>query len=76
MSVVVVINVQRLKFLRLINNLNITKSLNTPFHQHLVAEISSFNKYYHSNCSQEIRVSVPLLKQFPNSATQSTNSTA
>ena len=44
----------------LINNPNITKSLQPLSHRRLVGDLSIFHKYFHGHCSQEIREIVPV----------------
>ena len=43
------------KAIRLINNPNLTTSLQSLFHRRLVADISIFYRYFHGHCSQEIK---------------------
>ena len=44
----------------LINNPNLTKSLQPPSHHRLVGDLSIFHKSFHGHCSQEIREIVPV----------------
>ena len=50
------------KAIPLINNPNVTNSLQSLSHRRLVGDLSIFYKYFHGNCSQEIRetIHVPL----------------
>ena len=50
------------KAIRLINNPNLTKSLQPLSHRRLVGDLSIYYRYFHEHCSQEIRdiISVPL----------------
>ena len=48
------------KAIRLINNPNLTKSLQPLFHRRLVGDISIFYRYFHRHCSQEIRDIIPV----------------
>ena len=43
------------KDIRLINNPNLTNSLQSLSHRRLVADISIFYRYFHGHCPQEIR---------------------
>ena len=43
------------KAIRLINNPNLTNSLQSLSHRHLVADLSIFYRYFHGHCSQEIK---------------------
>ena len=47
------------KAIRLINNPNLTNSLQLLSHRHLVADLSIFYRYFHGHCSQEIKSIVP-----------------
>ena len=49
------------KAIRLINNPNLTKSLQPPSHRRLVGDPTIFYRYFNEHCSQEIRdiISVP-----------------
>ena len=40
---------------RLINNSNLTNSLQSLSHRRLVADLSTFYRYFHGNCPQEIK---------------------
>ena len=50
------------KAIRLINNSNLTKSLQPLSHRRLVGDLSIYYRYFNGHCSQEIRdiISVPL----------------
>ena len=48
------------KAIRLINNPNLTKSLQPLSHRRLVGDLSIFYKYFHGHCSQEIREIIPV----------------
>ena len=48
------------KAIRLINNLNLTKSLQRLSHRPLVRDLSIFCRYFHGHCSQEIREIIPI----------------
>ena len=48
------------KAIRLINNFNLTKSLQPLSHRRLVADLSIFYRYFHRHCSQEIRGIIPV----------------
>ena len=48
------------KAIPLINNSNLTKSLQPLFHRHLVGDLSIFYRYFHGHCSQEIRDIIPV----------------
>ena len=45
--------------IHLINNPNLTKSLPSLFHHHLVADLSIFYHYFYCHCSLEIRNIIP-----------------
>ena len=47
------------KAIRLINNPNLTNSLQSLSHRHLVADLSIFYCYFHGHCSQEIKNIIP-----------------
>ena len=47
------------KAIRLINNLNLTNSLQSLSHRRLVADLSIFYRYFHGHCSQEIKNIIP-----------------
>ena len=47
------------KAIRLINNPNLTNSLQSLSHRRLVADLSIFYRYFHGNCSQEIKNIIP-----------------
>ena len=47
------------KAIRLINNPNLTNSLQSLSHCRLVADLSIFYRYFHGNCSQEIKNIIP-----------------
>ena len=47
------------KAFRLINNQNLTNSLQSIYHCRLVADLSIFCKYFHGNCSLEIKNIIP-----------------
>ena len=47
------------KAIRLINNLNLTNSLQSLSHCRLVADLSIFYRYFHGHCSQEIKKIIP-----------------
>ena len=46
--------------IRLINNPNLTKSLQPLSHRRLVGDLSIFFRYFHGHCSQEIREVIPV----------------
>ena len=48
------------KAIRLINNPNLTKSLQPLSHRRLVGDLSVFYRYFHGHCSQEIRDIIPV----------------
>ena len=48
------------KAIRLINNPNLTKSLQPLSHCRLVGDLSIFYRYFNGNCSQEIRDIIPV----------------
>ena len=48
------------KAIRLINNPNLTKSLQPLSHRRLVGDLSIFYKYFHGHCSLEIREIIPV----------------
>ena len=48
------------KAIRLINNLNLTKSLPLLSHRRLVGDLSVFYRYFNGHCSQEIEDIVPV----------------
>ena len=50
----------RSKAIRLINNPNLTKSLQPLSHRRLVGDLSIFYRYFHGHCSQEIRDIIPV----------------
>ena len=45
--------------IRLINNPNLTNSLQSLSHNRLVADLSIFYRYFHGHCSQEIKNIIP-----------------
>ena len=47
------------KAIRLINNPNLTNSLQSLSHRRLVADLSIFYRYVHGHCSQEIKNIIP-----------------
>ena len=47
------------KAIRLINNPNLTNSLQSLSHRHLVADLSIFYRYFHGHCSLEIKNIIP-----------------
>ena len=47
------------KAIRLINNANLTNSLQSLSHRHLVADLSIFYCYFHGHCFQEIKNIIP-----------------
>ena len=47
------------KATRLINNPNLTKSLQPLSHRRIVGDLSIFYRYFHGHCSQEIREIIP-----------------
>ena len=47
------------KAIRLINNPNLTNSLQSLSHRRLVADLSIFYRYFHGHCSQEIKNIIP-----------------
>ena len=48
------------KAIRLINNPNLTKSLQPLSHRRLVGDLSTFYRYFNGHCSQEIRDFIPV----------------
>ena len=50
------------KAIRLINNPNITNSLQSLSHRRLFADISIFYRYFHGHYSQEIKSIIPLIQ--------------
>ena len=48
------------KAIRLINNPNLTKSLQPLSHRRLVGDLSIFYRYFNGHCSQEIRDIIPV----------------
>ena len=53
------------KAIRLINNPNLTKSLQPLSHRRLVGDLSIFYRYFNGHCSQEIRDIIPVpLRRF------------
>ena len=53
------------KAIRLINNPNLTSSLQYLSHRRLVADLSIFYRYFHGHCSQEIKNIIPdLVRRF------------
>ena len=48
------------KAIRLINNSNLTKSLQPLSHRRLVGDLSIFYRYFNRHCSQEIRDIIPV----------------
>ena len=53
------------KAIRLINNPNLTKSLQPLSHRRLVGDLSIYYRYFHEHCSQEIRDIIPVpLRRF------------
>ena len=48
------------KAIRLINNPNLTKSLQPLSHRRLVGDLSIFYRYFHGYCSQEFREIIPV----------------
>ena len=49
----------RSKVIRLINNPNLTNSLQSLSHRRLVADLSIFYRYFHGHCSQGIKNIIP-----------------
>ena len=47
------------KAIRLINNPNLTSSLQSPSHRRLVADLSIFYRYFHGHCSKKIKNIIP-----------------
>ena len=47
------------KAIRLINNPNLTNSLQSLSHRRLVADLSIFYRYFHGHCSPEIKNIIP-----------------
>ena len=47
------------KAIRLINNPNLTNSLQSLSHRRLVGDLSIFYRYFHGYCSQEIKNIIP-----------------
>ena len=47
------------KAICLINNPNLTNTLQSLSHRHLVADLSIFYRYFHGYCSQEIKNIIP-----------------
>ena len=48
------------KAIRLINNPNLTKSLQPLSHRHLVGDVSIYYRYFNGHCSQEFRDIIPV----------------
>ena len=48
------------KAIRLINNPNLTKSLQPLSHRRLVGDLSIYDRYFNGHCSQEIRDIIPV----------------
>ena len=47
------------KAIRLVNNPNLTNSLQSLSHRRLIADLSIFYRYFHGNCSKEIKNIIP-----------------
>ena len=47
------------KTIRLMNNPNLTNSLQSLSHRRFVADLSNFHRYFHGYCSQEIKNIIP-----------------
>ena len=62
------------KAIHLINNPNLTKSLQPLSHHQLVGDLSIFNIYCHGHCSQEIREIIPVLLRHIRTSRSSTHS--
>ena len=62
------------KAIRLINNPNLTKSLQPLSHRRLVRDLSIFYRYFHEHCSQEIRETIPVPLRRVRSTRSSTHS--
>ena len=62
------------KAIRLINNPNLTKSLQPLPHRRLVGDISIFYRYFNGHCSQEIREIIPVPLRHVRTTRSSTHS--
>ena len=62
------------KAIRLINNPNLTNSLQSLSHRRLVADLSIFYRYFHGHCSQEIKNIIPDPVRRARTTRSSTNS--
>ena len=62
------------KAIRLINNPNLTKSLQPLSHCRLVGDLSNFYRYFHRHCSQEIRETIPVPLRYVRATRSSTHS--
>ena len=62
------------KAIRLINNPNLTESLQPLSHRRLVGGLSIFYKYFHGHCSQEIRDISPVPLRLVRTTRSSTHS--
>ena len=62
------------KAICLINNPNLTKSLQPLSHRRLVGDLSIFYKYFHGHCSQEIRDIICVPVRHVRTTTSSTHS--
>ena len=59
-STLCLLNKVQSKAIRLINNPNLTKSLQPLSHHRLVGDLSIYYRYFHGHCSQEIRDIIPV----------------
>ena len=59
-STLCLLNKVQSKAIPLINNPNLTKSLQPLSHRRLVGDLSIFYRYFHGHCSQEIRDIIPV----------------
>ena len=62
------------KAIRLINNPNLTKSLQPLSHRHLVGDLSILYRYFNGHCSQEIRDIIPVHLRLVRTTRSSTHS--
>ena len=62
------------KAIRLINNPNLTKSLQRLSHRYLVGDLSIFCRYFNGHCSQEIRDIIPVPLRHVRTTRSSTHS--
>ena len=62
------------KAIHLINNPNLTESLQPLSHRRLVGDLSVFYRYFHGHCSQEIREIIPVPLRHVRTTSSSTHS--